>query len=166
MEESQQHLLQCQTIRAEYWEEIKDYIENFGLRAENTEDFWLGGCISGKVTNKETAGIRAIAWRTLYAEVVKARIEDKRLRLKRAFFNFTRLMLSRVKAHGAKWRRWYMNQRMRRESRKKYFPAAQHGDNALIEIDEEATYRIHPDMQDMMIMAKCNQQEEENRATT
>ena len=76
-EESQQHLLICGVIKTEYWEEICDYLETFGLPAENTEAFWIGGVIGGEVTSKEHAGIRAMAWRTLYAEVVRARVHGR-----------------------------------------------------------------------------------------
>ena len=100
----------------------------------------------------------AIAMRTLYAEIVKARVDKQQLQPKRAFFNFTRLLLSRVKAHGAKWRRWYMGQKWRQKDKRKDFPANQHGENALIQIDHEANYTINPAMREYLLYAKTNQQ--------
>ena len=65
-EESQQHLVTCGVIKTEYWEEVCDYLETFGLPAENTEAVWIGGVMGGEVTSKEHAGIRAMAWRKRY----------------------------------------------------------------------------------------------------
>ena len=42
----------------------------------------------------------AMAWRSLYAETVKARMDDKTLNMKRAVWTWGRLTLSRVKAYG------------------------------------------------------------------
>ena len=141
-----------------FWGEVEEYMESFGIKAENTETFWLTGAMNGDTGSKEQAGIRAIAWRSLYAEVVRARIDKKLLHPQRAFFSFTRMVLSRVKAHGAKWRRWYNGQRFRSKERRKEFPAKQHGNNALIQIDEEATYQIHPELKEWLLQARMNQQ--------
>ena len=157
-EESQQHLMTCSVIKRDFWGEVEEYMESFGIKAENTETFWLTGAMNGDTGSKEQAGIRAIAWRSLYAEVVRARIDKKLLHPQRAFFSFTRMVLSRVKAHGAKWRRWYNGQRFRSKERRKEFPAKQHGNNALIQIDEEATYQIHPELKEWLLQARMNQQ--------
>ena len=61
----------------------------------------------------------AMAWRSLYAETVKARMDDKTLDVKRAIWTWARLTLSRVKAYGNKWYKWYVKQRLRSGSRKK-----------------------------------------------
>ena len=45
----------------------------------------------------------AMAWRSLYAETVRARMDDVALNLKQAVWIRARLTLSRVKAYGAKW---------------------------------------------------------------
>ena len=47
----------CPVIRKEFWEEVEEYMETFGLNAENSEAFWLGGVINGEVTSKEHAGV-------------------------------------------------------------------------------------------------------------
>ena len=46
----------------------------------------------------------------LYAETVKARMDDKTLNLKRAIWTWARLALSRVKAYGNKWYKWYQRE--------------------------------------------------------
>ena len=49
----------------------------------------------------------AMAWRSLYAETVKARMDDKTINMKRAIWKWARLALSRVKAYGKKWYKRY-----------------------------------------------------------
>ena len=44
----------------------------------------------------------AMAWRSLYAETVRARMENETLNLTQAVWTWARLTLSRVKAYGAK----------------------------------------------------------------
>ena len=51
-----------------------------------------------------------------------------------------------MKAHGAKWRKWYNSQRLWRESRRKIFPY-QYQENILIEFDVDATYWISNKLQ-------------------
>ena len=48
-----------------------------------------------------------------------------------------RMALSSLKAHGAKWRKWFNTQRLWRESRRKMFPH-QYQENILINFDAEA----------------------------
>lgn len=102
-----------------------------------------------------------LIWAPLERVGDRARIHGRVLQPKRAFFEFTRLVLSRVKAHGAKWRRWYLNQHYWQKGTRKEFPAKQHGDNALIQIDEEATYEIHPEVAGYVLEAKMAQQRAE-----
>ena len=147
-EENMQHLMTCTTIKRDYWELIAEYLRHFNMHAENTEEFWLG-CQRGKAANGETLGAIAIAWRALYAEVTKAHAEDKHLRLDKAYFAFTRLLLGRVKAYGAKWRRWYNNQRLWQPAKTKHFPM-KHRNKKLIQTEADATYQIHPDMETKM----------------
>ena len=102
----------CGIIKSEFWEKIVTYARTFGMDADNRPAYWLGYAGNGKAVGREQATVIALAWRSLYAQVVKARLNQKALRLDVAYYNFTRCMLSRVKAHGAKWRRWFLNQRL------------------------------------------------------
>ena len=94
-----------------------------------------------------------MAWRTLYAQVVKARLDQKVLRLDIAYYNFTRLMISRVKAYGAKWRKWFLNQRLWQTTRTKNCPL-RHRDHALITLTEEADYTLADGMYRLMNEAR------------
>ena len=82
---------------------------------------WLGVQANGKPLTPEQATVVVIAWRTLYAADVHARLNDKSMNLGNAFSQMTRLVLSRVKAHGAKWRAWYLNQRLWQQGKAKSF---------------------------------------------
>ena len=64
----------------------------------------------------------AMAWRSLYAETVKARMDDKTLNMKRAIWTWARLTLSRVKAYGNQWYKWYVKQRLWQQKKTKTIP--------------------------------------------
>ena len=63
-----------------------------------------------------------LAWRCLYAEVVKARLEDKRLDLENAYRRTIQMTISRLKAQGVKWYRWYSKTRYIQLQKRKPFP--------------------------------------------
>ena len=68
-------------------------------------------------------------------------MHDKQLNTKGAVWKTTRMASSRVKAHGAKWRKWFNTQRLWRETRRKMLPH-QYQENILIQFDEEVGYTI------------------------
>ena len=152
-EETQLHLMTCSIIKSEYWEKIVKYARTFGIDADNRPAYWLGYAGNGKAVGREQAAIIALAWRSLYAQVVKARLDNKVLRLDVAYYNFTRFMISRVKAYGTKWRRWFLNQRLWQQTRMKMFPL-RHRNNALIKLTAEAEYTIADGMYRLMDEAR------------
>ena len=110
--ENQTHLFRCGKIQAGFWEPVNKAMKDLGFQgAENNETYWIGcqrtGGLDEAVTREEYDMI-AMAWRNLYAETVKARMDDKTLNLKRAIWTWARLALSRVKAYGNKWYKWYV----------------------------------------------------------
>ena len=60
----------------------------------------------GRTIGREEAGVIFMAWRAIYAEVVR----DTKLRLQVAYAVLIRTILSRTTAHGAKWKKWYNGQ--------------------------------------------------------
>ena len=141
------------TIKTQYWDRVVKYMEVFGMEAENTPNFWLGMQADGTVLEPEQATVVVIAWRTLYAADVYARLNEQNMNLDNAFFQMTRMVLSRVKAHGAKWRLWYVNQRLWQPSKTKIFPT-KHRRNHLITFDETAQYVISEELVSQMKAAK------------
>ena len=72
---------------------------------------------------------------------IRSRMYGKQLNTKGAVWKTIRMANSRVKAHGAKWRKWFNTQRLWRETRRKMFPH-QYQENILIHFDAEAGYTI------------------------
>ena len=62
----------------------------------------LGITETNGIVCKEGAAILAIAWRCLYAEITRARVEDTALDLNKALRRTRALLISRVKAYGEK----------------------------------------------------------------
>ena len=83
----------------------------------------------------------AMAWRSLYAETVRARMEDETLNLTQAMWTWARLTLSRVKAYGAKWYKWYVGQRLWQQSKSKVIPE-EYRKYTLIEFGPQGDYYI------------------------
>ena len=84
------------------------------------------------------------AWRNLYAEVTRARIEGKQLDLKKAYANFVRMAYTRIVAYGAKWYRWYSRQQHRTKA--KSIPI-RFRERKLIDSEATAEYTIAAPMQ-------------------
>ena len=142
-EESQAHLMQCPVIKDKFWEKIREGIVRLGGEAENKETFWLTGEVGGKLTGADTMAIIAWAWRALYAATVQAHVEQKNPKYEEAVFNTWRFAIGRVKAHGYRWRRWYVRQRQ--WMKPKRFPI-RHRENMLISLSGEAVYTIHKEL--------------------
>ena len=83
----------------------------------------------------------AMAWRSLYAETVRARMDDATLNFKQAIWIWARLVLSRVKAYGAKWYKWYVGQRFWQQSKSKVIPE-KYRKYTLIEFGPHGDYQL------------------------
>jgi len=94
-----------------------------GLEQSRNTSFVIAGKIQGrKYVGEESAGMMFLAWRCLYAEVVKARLEDKRLDLENAYRRTIQMTISRLKAQGVKWYRWYSKTRYIQLQKKETVP--------------------------------------------
>ena len=110
-EETQEHLVRCPAIRSEFWDRVAALMGKLKMNAGSLDLKWLLGFKEdGIKVDKEEAAMIFWAWRNLYAEVTRARIEGKQLNLKTAYANFVRMAFTRVVAYGAKWYRWYSRQ--------------------------------------------------------
>ena len=67
-------------------------------------------------------GVVFLAWRCLYAEVVDARIHNRKLQLHKTLLRTMRMLISRLLANGHKWHKWYSTTRYHRPTRVKKFP--------------------------------------------
>ena len=81
----------------------------------------------------------AWAWRSLYAEIISARTEDREINLEWIYYTTIRYAVSRALAYGKIWRTWYVRQRNREDA--KLFPL-DHREHSLISLDEFANHKI------------------------
>jgi len=157
-EESQGHLLECVHIQRDFWTPITRILIELKLleddrlldnsnwcRDSQRRQLYIACQWEGKPVSRETFDMIAWAWRALYAATTKSRLEDLPLDLTQAVWVTVRYALTRVKAHGFKWNRWFRRQCLWQEARMKYMPE-KHSKYALIEFDECANYAINKDL--------------------
>ena len=138
--ESMLHLAECTEIKDSFWEEIYGLMAKLGLKYERTSVFRVLGIMSGNETvDKEGAGLLALAWRCMYAEIVRARVEDTEPLLEKALKRTVSMMIGRVKAYGEKWRRWHL--RNRNTTRNNIIPL-RHRNYKMIEVEQDGTYYV------------------------
>ena len=142
--ENQQHLADCQHIQAGFWTKIHQLMQRLGLKSENSTKFRITGIrADGKIVDKESAALMFWAWRALYAETVRAHLENKPMRLDRAYAYTIELAHARVRAHGFRWRQWYLRQRYIPSARSKVIPE-RHRSYKLLKTDPYGTYQVNP----------------------
>jgi len=116
-------------------------LEDVGIDVERSIPFLAFGILNnGKLTSSEGLGVIAIAWRCLYAEITKARKENRRLKLQTALKRTAGMLHARVTAYGEKWLKWARS--IRKTSNPKDIPK-KHQNYALIQTDPEGVYRVN-----------------------
>jgi hypothetical protein len=139
-DENQEHLVRCRIIRAKFWDKVEGLMGKLRMNTENSDRKWLLGVLqNGNTVDREEAALIFWAWRCLYAEVVAARVEDRELRPENAYKNTVRLAYTRVKAYGAKWYRWYSQQRYKIGA--KHIPR-KYREKKMVSSEADATYVI------------------------
>ena len=141
--ENQEHLVSCHIINKQFWCVVMKYMQDLDMQPDNTPEYWILGLKEGKTIIRDEADIIAWAWRALYAETIRAHIDNKEVNFKRALCRMSQFALSRAKAYGRKWRRWWISQRLHRKP--KDYPE-EHSKHKLIRQDVDATYEIHPNL--------------------
>ena len=76
--QNQLHLTKCPDIRQKYWDPIITLMKKMGLpRFTHTSALLAVGRLSDtQVIDKNLSGILFLAWRCLYAELVRGRVEN------------------------------------------------------------------------------------------
>ena len=108
------HLATCPIIGYEFWDPLLSYMDDLNLSTppmgESTDMFLILGCLrDGEKWNavgQATAGLLALAWRCLYAEITNSKIQDCPLNLERALRRTFQMTISRLRAYGLRWKRW------------------------------------------------------------
>ena len=119
------------------------------IKMDKTREFISFGLLrDDKFTCPEGAGMLAIAWRCLYAEIVGARVEQRNTNMDNALKRAASMLHSRVLAYGEKWLKW--RQATRNTSRAKPL-AEKHTKYKLIYVDkDDATYVINAAIKDFI----------------
>ena len=139
--ESQLHLIKCGRIRAQFWNELMDWMEEVGINMERSETFLAFGILNNnKLTSREGLGVIAVAWRCLYAEITQARIDSRQLKLSAALKRTASMLHARVTAYGEKWLKWARSNR--KTSNPKEIPK-KHQNHVLIKTHPDGTYEIN-----------------------
>ena len=142
--ENQQHLADCRHIQSGFWTKIHQLMQRVGLQSENSTQFRITGIrADGKIIDKESAAFMFWAWRALYAATVRAHLDNKILRLDRAYAYTIELAHARIRAHGARWRQWYLRQRYIPSVRSKVIPE-RHRSHKLLKTDPYGVYQVNP----------------------
>jgi hypothetical protein len=109
--ENQLHLGTCDIICEEFWTPLLTLMDDLGFPTPvETEraSFVLLGVYqeAGKdptVVGPEQSGLMFIAWRCLYAEVVRSRVDERPLDLTAAYKRTMQVTITRLKAYGEKF---------------------------------------------------------------
>ena len=145
-------IAECDKIRRNFWDRILTDMQDLGMPGpENTRTFLITGLVNEKAAGQDQAGMLMIAWRCLYAEVVKARLEGGNLNFDNAYRRVIEMTISRLQAHGTKWRRWYMS--IRKTSKAQPFPK-KHRTRILMNFEADATYEVSGKLLDIRKKAR------------
>ena len=138
------HLAKCSLIKKYFWDKIGELMDKLGIPRGEGPRFWILGERHDKnFVDKEGAGLLFIAWRCLYAEIVRARILEENMNLKNAYARTILLTISRLKAQGQKWYRWFSKTKNISEHKFKIFPV-KYRKRRLITTQRDAAYNINP----------------------
>ena len=142
-EESMSHLATCSKIRQGFWSKMETLVHKLGMKGGTTPRFWLFGARDDDTyVDDEEAGVIQLAWRCLYAETVHARKEKKILRMDAAYARTVLMIISRLKAQGQKWYRWYSKTRGISREKVKLFPI-KYRNRKLLTTRADASYTIN-----------------------
>jgi hypothetical protein len=106
--ENTQHLVTCQPVSDHFWEPTIKLLEGLGMaEGLDKEQLLLTGTIGdGKVVSRNLFGILEIAWRCINAERTKAMMEEHQADPAKAYERLLSLLMTRLRADGARWARW------------------------------------------------------------
>ena len=142
-EESMLHLASCKIIQDNFWFKIIDLMRRMNLRAAFNIPFIILGLLeNNKTVSKVSSGFLFLGWRVLYAEVVNCRINDKPLNLAKAYKRLVTMVISRVKAYGQKWYRWYTRIRNIQKKKSKTIPQ-KYQKRIIISSKKDGTYTLN-----------------------
>ena len=107
-QENALHLCSCPVITDEYWDQVIEILTNLGMDPPEHKPAFiaLGRIDEDNQIRNELAGIMALAWRCIYAEIVSSRKNNTPLSTEKAHDRLISMVHSRTVAEANKWKRW------------------------------------------------------------
>ena len=136
------HLGRCPVIRRDFWTYFVDLIGEMGLeKPQDLDKFLMTGAMDEeRVACEEVIGIFTIAWRCLYAEIAKGRLESVRVVLDCARRRAMAMIHSRLTAYGRSTRDFHVQ---RKNSGRKFMLPKKLNERTTIRVSRDGTYVIH-----------------------
>ena len=102
------HMATCGVIRLKFWDVILEILTRMGLTPpeDRVALLVLGRINANTVVDTQLSGIMFLAWRCLYAEITRARIEKENPDMERALTRTGETCVTRLISYGAYWRKW------------------------------------------------------------
>ena len=141
--QNQRHLATCPAIENDMWLPLLDLFDRVGFpKPVNLTSFLLLGRIDHRtVVDRNQAGALFLAWRCLYSELVRGRIDSVRPSIPHAYLRTLTMLHTRLTRYGEKWLRWV--RKNRGTGNKSYIPK-RHQDKKWIQQTDDGIYAIHP----------------------
>ena len=105
--ENMYHLTKCRDIHRRFWKHVLKLMDKMELdKPEHIPSFLaVGRMNTDEAANEAQTGILFLAWRCVYAEIIRARDENNAVKLEAAYKRFIGMLISRLIAYGAKWKK-------------------------------------------------------------
>ena len=136
------HLCECRHLHVQYWDFFFNFVYHMGFELpEHKTVFLATRCYSSStVAPEEVIGIFSIAWRCLYAEITKSRLENHLFSPKDAKRRAVCMIHSRLIAYGELCRKFSVE---RRYTGRKFMLPKKLSKRTLIQVNRDGTYQIH-----------------------
>ena len=150
---NQLHYCKCGVIHSEFWKPILDLLATFGMPQPANEALFIatGTLDPTQTISKELSGIWYLSWRALYAELMAAWIDEKRLDLEKALKRVVAMTISRLRAYGARWNEWVTTSAYQSEPKT---IGPKHQDKTVITQDPDGDYQIATPLWDLATKLK------------
>ena len=149
--ESMLHLCECGHLHTQYWDFYFNLIHHMGFNVPQNKVAFLATrrYTSDAVAPEEVIGIFSIAWRCLYAEITKTRLENHTFSLKDAKRRAICLIHSRLTAYGKLCKDFCSE---RRYTGRKFLLPKKLSKRTLIQVNQHGEYEIHYNIQQGAIL--------------
>jgi hypothetical protein len=146
--ENMLHLAECDVIRQEFWNPILKLLHDTGMkRPRDITIFLITGTINPDSTiSKYHSVIWYLAWRCLYAAIVKARIDEETLDLDKALKRVIAMLIGRLRAFGRKWKDWV---HAGMHHKQPHIIPMKHRNKKILTQDDVGNYEIHDAIWDL-----------------